>query len=597
MRYEVTRQGADEGARDAERDGGQQLSPLREAELSLRDRGGATCTDGPQLFEGEPNQVLDPSTGDGGTGSPSDAALSRGTRPPGGARGGRPHRAGEQPFTPLKSEESDPFSASEALYLGVVGFLSGEEAKGLTHSELEARLDVEGRELLRQLFQDHLDLRSICEVRAEEVRDVTNRYHRSVEQGHRRSLETIFGSVGVTRLAYRAKGSKNLYLGDAGLNLPEEIHSHGLRELGAIEGSRGSYEEAQAGIKRSTGVCLGKRQLEELAARAATDVEEFYSRATRDLTTDSDTLVISCDGKGIVMRPGELRGATKRAAKTTSHKLKTRLTSGEKKDRKRMAELSVVYDCSPVPRSPADVMARSGDCSKTAGPVAKAKWLTASVAEDARKVIEAAFLEAERRDPGHLRPWVALVDGNNHQINRIKTEANKRGVDITIVIDWIHVVEYLWGAARCFFKEADPKGEAFVARKAQAVLEGKAGIVAGSLRRKATMCHLDAKSRQKVDECARYLQNKSPYLDYPKALASGWPIATGVIEGACAHLVKDRFDVTGARWSVKGAEAILKLRAVRANGDWPEYFEFHLTQEHLRVHESCYADGVIPEAA
>ncbi len=154
MRYEVTRQGADEGARDAERDGGQQLSPLREAELSLRDRGGATCTDGPQLFEGEPNQVLDPSTGDGGTGSPSDAALSRGTRPPGGARGGRPHRAGEQPFTPLKSEESDPFSASEALYLGVVGFLSGEEAKGLTHSELEARLDVEGRELLRQLFQD-----------------------------------------------------------------------------------------------------------------------------------------------------------------------------------------------------------------------------------------------------------------------------------------------------------------------------------------------------------------------------------------------------------------------------------------------------------
>ncbi|MEX6431103.1 ISKra4 family transposase, partial [Ferrimicrobium acidiphilum] len=116
-----------------------------------------------------------------------------------------------------------------------------------------------------------------------------------------------------------------------------------------------------------------------------------------------------------------------RAAKTTSHKLKTRLTSGEKKDRKRMAELSVVYDCSPVPRSPADVMARSGDCSKTAGPAAKAKWFTASVAEDARKVIEAAFLEAERRDPGHLRPWVALVDGNNHQINRIKTEANKRG--------------------------------------------------------------------------------------------------------------------------------------------------------------------------
>ena len=112
MKYEVTRQGTGEGARDAERDGGQQLSPLREAELPLRDRGGATCTDGSQLFAGEPNQVLDPSTGDGGTGSPSDAALSRGTRSPGGTRGGRPHRAGEQPFTSPKSEEPSPFSAS-----------------------------------------------------------------------------------------------------------------------------------------------------------------------------------------------------------------------------------------------------------------------------------------------------------------------------------------------------------------------------------------------------------------------------------------------------------------------------------------------------
>jgi hypothetical protein len=164
-------------------------------------------------------------------------------------------------------------------------------------------------------------------------------------------------------------------------------------------------------------------------------------------------------------------------------------------------------------------------------------------------------------------------------------------------VDWIHVVEYLWSAARCFFAETDPEGEAFVAEKALAILEGKAGVVAGSIRRKATMLHLDTKAREKADECARYLKNKKPYLDYPKALAAGWPIATGVIEGACAHLVRDRMDVTGARWSVAGAEAILKLRAVRSNGDWSEYFSFHLAQEHVRVHASRYAGGVIPKAA
>jgi hypothetical protein len=181
-----------------------------------------------------------------------------------------------------------------------------------------------------------------------------------------------------------------------------------------------------------------------------------------------------------------------------------------------MAELAVVYDCPPVARSPAEVMARSGDDPKPPAPVAKAKWLTASVAEDAKEVIAEAFLEAERRDPGHLRPWVALVDGNRHQIDRIKAEAKRRGIDITILVDWIHVVEYLWGAARCFYAEADPAGESFVAEKALAVLEGKAGIVAGTIRRKATMVHLDAKAREKADECARYLKNKKPYLDYPE---------------------------------------------------------------------------------
>ena len=264
-----------------------------------------------------------------------------------------------------------------------------------------------------------------------------------------------------------------------------------------------------------------------MAARAALDVEDFYANAKPSSTEETDVLVISADGKGIVMRPGELRPATKKAAEATSHKLRTRLCRGEKKDRKRMAELAVVYDCSPVARNPADIMARSGDHPKAPAPAAEAKWLTASVAYDAKEVIAAAFCEAERRDPEHLRPWVALVDGNRHQIDRIKVEAKKRGVNVPVVVDWIHVLEYLWAAARCFFTETDPEGEAFVAEKALAVLEGKAGIVAGAIARKATMLHLDAKAREKADECARYLKNKKPYLDYPMAWLPGGRLPRG----------------------------------------------------------------------
>ena len=103
--------------------------------------------------------------------------------------------------------------------------------------------------------------------------------------------------------------------------------------------------------------------------------------------------------------------------------------------------------------------------------------------------------------------------------------------------------------------------------------------------------------RKKADECAKYLTNKAGYLDYRTALAAGWPIATGIIEGACRQLVADRMDITGARWSVDGAEAVLKLRAVRANGDFDAYWRYHLDRERQRVHESCYANGVIPLAA
>jgi hypothetical protein len=192
---------------------------------------------------------------------------------------------------------------------------------------------------------------------------------------------------------------------------------------------------------------------------------------------------------------------------------------------------------------------------------------------------------------------VALVDGNRHQIDCIEAQAAERKVGIAIVVDLIHVLEYLWGAVWCFFAEGDRAAEEWVQDRALAVLEGRAREVAAGIRRRATTAGLSTSNRKKADECARYLTNKAPYLDYPTALAGGWPIATGVIEGTCRYLVADRMDITGARWSVEGAEAVLKLRAVRCNGDFDVYWRFHQDQERHRVHESRYANGVVPLAA
>ena len=493
---------------------------------------------------------------------------------------------------------ASPFDQVRADFEGLLGWLTGSEAAGLSHGELEEQLDRRGRDLLRQMLQGQLDLRAVREQRAADVTDADGVRHGSVEPGHCRPLTSVFGTVTVTRLAYRHRGHANLYPADAALNLPVERHSHGLRRLAAIEASRGSFEEAKAALARATGTSVGKRQVEAVTARAAADVADFYATRRELPVADTDVLVISADGKGIVMRPPSLRPATAAQARASTRKLATRLSKGEKRNRKRLAEVGTVYDLTPAPRSATDII---GDADPDAvgppAPVAKNKWLTASVVDDAAQVLAAVFDEAERRDPRHQRPWVALVDGNNHQIERIKAESAARRVQVPIVIDFVHVLEYLWGAAWSFFAEGDPAAETWVRQRAQAILEGKARDVATGIRRRASTRRLAPPKRKKADEAARYLINKSEHLDYPTALSSGWPIATGVIEGACRHLVKDRMDITGARWSADGAEAVLQLRAVSANGDFDDYWRYHLGQERKRVHASRYANEAIPTAA
>jgi len=265
-----------------------------------------------------------------------------------------------------------------------------------------------------------------------------------------------------------------------------------------------------------------------------------------------------------------------------------------------MAEVVAVYHATPVPRTPHDVIATPGGPGgpggggRRAGPKAAGKWLHASVTDDTAAVIATMFDHAQRADPGGRRPWVVLVDGNTHQIEVIKTQAKARDQPVTIIVDFVHVLEYLWKAARCLHREGDPAIETWIAAQARLVLAGRARHVAGAIRRKTTAAGLDPDRRKGADACVTYLLNKSRYLRYHHALAKGWPIATGVIEGACRHLINDRMDITGARWSLSGAEAVLKLRALTSNGDFDAYWTWHLNKEKQRVHADHYLDAVIP---
>lgn len=198
---------------------------------------------------------------------------------------------------------NDGFASARQCFESILGFLEGEQACGFEHGELEEHLERQSRELFRRLFQDHLVIRSQREERLGEVVDANGVARPSVETGHHRALATVFGEVDVERLAYRRRGHENLHPADGLLNLPEEKHSHGLRRWAAIEASRGSFDAAVEAIERATGQQVGKRQVESLAQRAAADVDAFYAQRTGQQAAPQDALIITVDGKGIVM-PG-----------------------------------------------------------------------------------------------------------------------------------------------------------------------------------------------------------------------------------------------------------------------------------------------------
>jgi hypothetical protein len=491
--------------------------------------------------------------------------------------------------------DGDFFSSAREQGEAMEKHLRSPEAMESTHAELETFVEVQGREYLRRLLQGHLDLRAECE------REVTVKgadgVPRTKVRRSARGLMTVVGEVEVPRLAYQAAGVPGLHPMDAALNLPDELYSHTVRRRVAEEVTARSFDEVVVELSRTSGAVVAKRQVEELAARAAQDFEAFY--ATREVVAEEtdDLLVLSFDGKGIAMRHDDLRPATKKAAEVGRRKLKTRLAKGEKRNRKRMAQVATIYTLSPQERTPMDILhdLRPVQDAATQRPRPVNKRVWASVEQSPMAVIKAAFDEAERRDPEHKRRWIVLVDGNKDQLTRIQTVAKDRGISITIVLDIIHVLEYLWKAAYAFYDDGTKQAESWVEQRLLALLQGRpVGEIVKGIRRYAVRRGLSATGRKPVEACARYLIKHAQFMHYDRALAQGLPIATGVIEGACRYLVKDRMDRTGARWSLAGAEAVLRIRSVHASGDFDAYWAFHLDQEHSRNHRANYADGRVP---
>jgi hypothetical protein len=487
------------------------------------------------------------------------------------------------------------------LAAGLAG-LAAEAGQAVTLEAMELLVAGRGRELLRGLLQLALDGQAAAEVRVPRVTGTDGVPRARAERGHARTVVTTLGAVRVRRIGYRSgvRGVRSLFPRDAVLNLPPCRYSWPLQLLAVMFCQAGSYEQAREFVRAVTGAGIGKRQLQQICARAAADAERFCrdpgrpgdqpGPAAGPGQQDLPPLAISADGKGVAMLPGARRRRA-RAPGQRVRNFRKRPGTGEKKGHKRMAGTGCVFDVLPPerPRTPEQVMAPGG--GKTA-PRAVNRWYACDITAGRDVTIGKIFGEAGRRDPGHQRTWIVLADGDNHQIKLIQDQAARRGVSVVIVTGFMHVPEYLQKAAWCFHAPRDPAIEDWVTAQGLDILHGRAAAVITRIAQLAAGHPPEPGSEHAkiIRKTLHYLQAKQPYLDYPRALAEGWPIATGVIEGACRHLVHDRMGITGARWGLAGAQAILWLRALRASGDHDAYWDWHLQQEHQRNHLSRYQD-------
>jgi hypothetical protein len=283
--------------------------------------------------------------------------------------------------------------------------------------------------------------------------------------------------------------------------------------------------------------------------------------------------VAAVDGKGIPMvKPDGAQPAV-------------RLTKGQKANRKRMATVAAVFTKAPWVRTPEQVVEslfRTENRPWPRGqvpPRPENKRVWASLVKGKAAVVDEVAQEMQRRDPEHTKTRVALTDGE-----RALQILVDQTLDVTLILDLLHVLEKLWKAAYVFHPEGSPEAEAWVLRRTLRILYGQVSQIVKGLRQSVTKGTLSGAKRKTLTGVANYLYRNRTRMRYDEYLGKGWPIASGPVEGACKNLIKDRMERSGMRWTEAMAEAVVHLRAIYLSGDFDRYWPFHIEKDQQRLH-------------
>lgn len=451
--------------------------------------------------------------------------------------------------------------------------------------EQEERVNQQLREIGRTLLEQWIRHQGHGEVEADTVRGPQGQQltHRRIGE---RKVDTIFGTIQIRRMGYSGRNSQSVYPLEAMCAIPARRYSYALQERACVEATMHAYEQAIQSTDRYLGVSIPKRQLLGVVQHVAEYMEGFYESQPMSPSEDGRLLVMSMDGKGLVVRNEDLRAETRRKQAKLETKHQHRLCKGEKPFRKRIATVASVYELQRRPRSAIEVMEQWRGTKAKQQNRAQNKRLWANVRDEVQHVADEVVAETGKRI--NAQSDVVFIGDGDQRLRKPMKKALAMIADsgtslpkVTFIIDIMHALERLWTAAHALFGEGKPEVEPWVSKQFERLLSGKPSGVAQIMRRQATKRKLRSNRRKKLDRAAKYLIKYKDDMRYDQYLAKGYPIASGVIEGGCKYLVKDRCERTGARWSVDGADALLKLRSIRLSGDWDAFWNYYCQQDQI----------------
>ncbi|WP_254568327.1 ISKra4 family transposase [Oscillatoria sp. HE19RPO] len=475
----------------------------------------------------------------------------------------------------------------EELY----GYIQGATTSGLAVHEVEQGLWSRMLQIGHRTLEMFFAMTGVGDL-GETVTLPNGRVVRRLEKTHKREYVSIFGTFQLERTVYGTRvGQKIEFVPtDNRLQLPRGKFSYLLQDWNQSLAVENSYAQVNETLEKILGWGLSTDSLERTTRFMGAEVSSFWESETIGLSVEEESIIVaSADGKGVPIR----------VQADTAPILEHKPARGPKPNRKKMATVGTVYTIAPFKRHPEEVVdslfkqpeikvKKKRDSQSRSHPKNKKVRAALNLENEgdpikgSSVIFEWMATQLQERNSQNTKKMVTIMDGQESLWNQSKFYL--KSPDQVEVLDLLHVTPRIWTAAHLFCEPDSPDAISFVKDYVLMILKGQTPLVIQSWQSRAKSRGFKGQKMKVLEQIIGYFQKNQERMRYDIYLAEGYPIASGVIEGACRHLVKDRLERTGMRWTIPGAQAMLNLRSTYINGDWDKFNQWRIQKEAERLY-------------